>query len=79
MRAEDYGQFLVTIFEHWDARRIAVKTPEGEPGLNYLCAAYKRFLHHVNPAMRGMACLALNRRSPAEIMALGVPGSGLNG
>lgn len=50
------------------------QTPEGEPGLNYLCAAYKRFFRHVNPAMRGMAYLALNRRAPAEIMTLGVPG-----
>jgi uncharacterized protein len=50
------------------------ETPDGEPGLNYLCAAYKRFFTHVNPAMRGMAYLALNRRAPAEIMTLGVPG-----
>jgi uncharacterized protein len=46
------------------------QTPDGEAGLNYLCAAYKRFFHHANPAMRGMAYLALNRRPPAEIMQL---------
>jgi uncharacterized protein len=45
-------------------------TAEGEPGLNYLCAAYQRFFHHVNPSMRIMAYLALNRRPPAEIMSL---------
>ena len=50
------------------------QTPDGEPGLNYLCAAYKRFFHHVNPAMRGMAWLAMNRRAPAEIMKLEIPG-----
>jgi uncharacterized protein len=26
-------------------------TPDGEPGLNYLCAAYKKFFHHVTPYM----------------------------
>ena len=51
-----------------------LRTPEGEPGLNYLCAAYKRFFHHANPALRGMAYLARQGRPPAEIMTLGVPG-----
>lgn len=51
-----------------------IHTPDGEAGLNYLCAAYQRFFRHVNPAMRGMAWLAQNRRPPAEIMTLGVPG-----
>lgn len=43
-------------------------TPEGEPGLNYLCAAYKRFFTHANPGLRGMAWLAMNQQSPAKIM-----------
>ncbi|HCF96292.1 MAG TPA: anaerobic sulfatase maturase [Verrucomicrobia bacterium] len=47
-----------------------IRTPDGEPGLNYLCKAYKRFFHHVNPAMRGMASLVQNQRSPAEISDL---------
>jgi uncharacterized protein len=51
-----------------------LRTPDGEPGLNYLCAAYQRFFRHVAPAMHGMAWLARNRRAPAEIMTLGVPG-----
>ena len=50
-----------------------VHTSDGEPGLNYLCPAYKRFFHHVEPAMRGMAWLVRHRRAPAEIMTLGVP------
>lgn len=50
-----------------------VLTPDGEPGLNYLCPAYKRFFHHIDPAMRGMAWLARHRRAPAEIMERGVP------
>ena len=49
---------------------VAYRTPDGEPGLNYLCKAYKRFFHHVNPAMRGMASLVQNQRSPAEISDL---------
>lgn len=45
-----------------------LSTPDGEPGLNYLCAAYQRFFRHVNPAMQAMAWLVRNRRAPAEIM-----------
>lgn len=30
-------------------------TPDGDPGLNYLCAGYKAFLHHIDPVMRLMA------------------------
>ncbi len=51
-----------------------LRTPDGEPGLNYLCAAYQRYFRHVAPAMRRMAWLALHRRPPAEIMTLGIPG-----
>ena len=28
-------------------------TPDGEPGLNYLCAGYHRFFSHVAPYMDG--------------------------
>ena len=45
-------------------------TPSGEPGLNYLCAAYKRFFNHVGPSMRGMSDLLRQNRAPAEIMSL---------
>lgn len=48
-------------------------TPDGEPGLNYLCAAYQRFFRHIEPAMRGMAWLARHGFAPAEIMVRGVP------
>ena len=50
-------------------------TPDGDPGLNYLCAAYRMFFTHINPFMRGMAWLALNGRSPAEIMDPALTGS----
>ena len=43
-------------------------TPDGKPGLNYLCAGYKRFFHHVDQAMRKMAELLRNEHLPAEIM-----------
>jgi uncharacterized protein len=47
--------------------RIA-KTPDGEPGLNYLCAGLKLFLHHVDRPMRIMTDLLRQNRAPAEIM-----------
>lgn len=40
-------------------------TPDGEPGLNYLCAAYKRFFRHIDPTMRAMVEL-LRRGYPAS-------------
>jgi uncharacterized protein len=45
-----------------------IRTPDGEPGLNYLCTGYKTFFKHANPGLRGMAWLAMNRESPAKIM-----------
>jgi uncharacterized protein len=45
-----------------------IRTPDGEPGLNYLCAAYKRFFRHVGPAMNTMGQLLQTRRPPAMIM-----------
>ncbi|MGZ8719601.1 MAG: SPASM domain-containing protein, partial [Aeromicrobium sp.] len=39
-------------------------TPDGEPGLHYLCAGYQRFFRHVDEPMRVMAAL-LRRGSGA--------------
>jgi len=47
-----------------------LKTVDGEPGLNYLCAGLKAFLLHIDHPMRIMADLLLQRRAPAEIMSL---------
>ena len=47
-----------------------LKTPDGEWGLNYLCAGYKRFFNHIAPYMTTMAQLLQARRAPAEIMPL---------
>lgn len=45
-----------------------IRTPDGERGLNYLCAAYKRFFSHVDLPMRRMSELLRSGRAPAEIM-----------
>jgi uncharacterized protein len=44
-----------------------IATPDGEPGLNYLCAGYKAFFHHVDRPMRYMAGQLRAGRAPAEI------------
>jgi uncharacterized protein len=45
-----------------------MNTPDGEPGLNYLCAGYKKFFKHIDPVMREMAALVQAGRPAAEIM-----------
>jgi uncharacterized protein len=47
-----------------------INTPDGEPGLNYLCAAYKPFFNHIDRPMKTMARLLHQHRPPAEIMEL---------
>ncbi|HUY82475.1 MAG TPA: anaerobic sulfatase maturase [Acidobacteriaceae bacterium] len=44
------------------------KTPGGEEGLNYLCAAYKMFFRHVDPYMKFMAAELSAERAPANVM-----------
>ena len=46
-----------------------IDTPDGEPGLNYLCPAYKRFFKHIDPYMKQMAELLKQQKPPALIMA----------
>jgi uncharacterized protein len=45
-----------------------INTPDGEPGLNYLCAGYKMFFRHIDPYMRFMAAELAARRPPANVM-----------
>jgi serine-type anaerobic sulfatase-maturating enzyme len=45
-----------------------IKTPDGEAGLNYLCAGYKKFFNHIDPYMKFMANELLNKRPPANVM-----------
>ncbi len=43
-------------------------TPDGEPGLNYLCAGYKAFFRHADRPMRIMAGLMRRGYPASEIM-----------
>ncbi|MYH18414.1 MAG: anaerobic sulfatase maturase [Gemmatimonadetes bacterium] len=45
-----------------------ITTPDGEPGLNYLCEGYKAFFHHIDGPMRFMANELRHRRAPANVM-----------
>jgi uncharacterized protein len=49
-------------------RNRFLKTPQGEPGLNYLCAGYMLFYKHIDEAMGIMTNLLRRNRAPAEIM-----------
>jgi len=47
-----------------------IATPDGEPGLNYLCPGFKDFFHHVDGPMRYM-CEQLRRgAAPSNIVQL---------
>jgi uncharacterized protein len=45
-----------------------ITTPDGEPGLNYLCSGFKIFFHHIDRPMRAMSELLKQNRAPAELM-----------
>jgi uncharacterized protein len=47
-----------------------ILTPEGEPGLNYLCAGYKAFFIHIDRPMRLMSDLLRRGRYADEAMQL---------
>jgi len=47
-----------------------ITTPDGEPGLNYLCAGFKDFFHHIDKPMRTMSQLLAQNRAPSEIVQL---------
>ena len=49
-------------------RERFIETPDGEPGLNYLCAGYKLFFNHIDRPMRTMADLLRRGRYADEIM-----------
>ncbi len=49
------------------------RAPDGEPGLNYLCAGYRAFFTHIDRPMRVMAGLLRQGRAPAEIMSMPLP------
>jgi uncharacterized protein len=45
-----------------------IHTPDGEAGLNYLCAGYKQFFNHIDPYMKLMSKLLNARRPASDIM-----------
>ncbi len=51
-------------------RNRFLDTPDGEPGLNYLCAGYRAFFMHVDRPMRLMAELLRRGRYADEAMAI---------
>ena len=51
-------------------RNRFITTPDSEVGLNYLCAGYKQFFHHIGPAMKIMADLLRRGRFADEIMQM---------
>lgn len=47
-----------------------IQTPDGEAGLNFLCAGYKRFFTHCRPYMLQMAALRRAGQPPQQMMQL---------
>jgi uncharacterized protein len=45
-----------------------VKTPDGEPGLNWLCPGFKKFYGHVEPYMDFMANELRHNRAASNVM-----------
>ena len=45
-----------------------VRSRDGSRDLNYLCAAYKRFFHHIDLPMKFMANELAHQRPPANVM-----------
>lgn len=45
-----------------------IETPDGQPGLNWLCEGYKAFFEHVKPYMDFMAEELVQERPPANVM-----------
>jgi uncharacterized protein len=51
-------------------RNRFIDTPDGEPGLNYLCAGYRSFFAHIDRPMRLMAALLRSGRYADEVMGI---------
>jgi len=47
-----------------------LRTPGGEPGLNYFCASYKHFFSHAGRALEEMANLVQSNRPASDFMYL---------
>jgi uncharacterized protein len=51
-------------------RNRFTEAPDGEAGLNYLCAGYRMFFNHIDGPMRTMAGLLKSGRFADEIMTI---------
>ena len=51
-------------------RNRFAETPDGEAGLNYLCAGYRMFFNHIDGPMRTMARLLKSGRFADDIMTI---------
>jgi uncharacterized protein len=51
-------------------RNRFIQTPDGEAGLNYLCAGYKKFFKHIDAPMKIMADLLRRGQYADEVMAI---------
>ena len=51
-------------------RNRFIETPDGEPGLNYLCAGYKAFFKHIDYPMKLMVGLLQQRRDAPDVMEM---------
>ena len=51
-------------------RNRFIKTPDGQGGLNYLCAGYKAFFLHIDKPMKTMAGLIKRGHYADEIMQM---------
>jgi uncharacterized protein len=51
-------------------RNRFIESPDGEPGLNYLCAGYRTFFRHIDQPMRTMAGLIRSGRFADEVMTM---------
>jgi len=67
-----YCQTCEVKFACWGEcpRHRFLYTPDGEPGLNYLCAGYKAFFNHIQYPMKLMADLLRQGRSAKDVMKL---------
>jgi uncharacterized protein len=45
-----------------------IHTPDGEPGLNYLCAGYKHFFTHIDEPLKIIVDLFNQGRGAEEVM-----------
>ena len=47
-----------------------MQTPDGEPGLNYLCEGYKSFFRHIDIPMKFMTQQLRFNLAPSDIVKL---------